>query len=462
MNIREAIERYKQFKIPSLSVICEKASQYSKTCLLIAIILFLIFIYLIQQVPHWQVSQFGITNPKDLADAENSYRATLAQILGGIAIGIGLYYTWRRISIAEDNLEVIQEGQITERFTRAIEQLGNEKLEIRLGGIYSLERISQESDKDYWPIMEILTAYIRNNSPAKISKIKEDDDSPFSQFFEERKDGSEVMDFQSFDEYELKEAEVNKLPLDIQAILTVIGRRKYSFSSGEPEYLDLGKTNLSRFNLIGINLEEADLREADLKGTKLQHANLKGAYLEGAYLYNTFLMRAYLPDAILKRAKLQLADLLGAVLTNANLQEADLKHAFLSDANLENADFGHDTDFDFKRWGATWSPGATLENAYLHGANLKKANLSGTNLKRAVFKEANLEMANLEIADLEGANLEGAYLEGAYNITIEQLSKVKTLYNAKLDTELEKPLREKYPALFEKPKDMPLLFPDEI
>jgi hypothetical protein len=46
---------------------------------------------------------------------ENSYRVTLAQILGGIAIAISLYYTWRRINI-------YQEGQITERFTRAVDQ----------------------------------------------------------------------------------------------------------------------------------------------------------------------------------------------------------------------------------------------------------------------------------------------------------------------------------------------------
>jgi hypothetical protein len=66
---------------------------------------------------------------------ENSYRATLAQILGGIAVGIGIYFAW-------GNLITAREGQITERFTRAIDQLGNPSIEIRLGGIYALERIS--------------------------------------------------------------------------------------------------------------------------------------------------------------------------------------------------------------------------------------------------------------------------------------------------------------------------------
>jgi hypothetical protein len=33
-----------------------------------------------------------------------------------------------------------------------------------LGGIYALESIANESDKDYWQFMEILTADVRKNS----------------------------------------------------------------------------------------------------------------------------------------------------------------------------------------------------------------------------------------------------------------------------------------------------------
>jgi hypothetical protein len=40
MKLNEAIEKYKKFKIPSFSVIFEKASQYSKTFLSIFGILF--------------------------------------------------------------------------------------------------------------------------------------------------------------------------------------------------------------------------------------------------------------------------------------------------------------------------------------------------------------------------------------------------------------------------------------
>jgi BTB/POZ domain-containing protein KCTD9 len=38
------------------------------------------------------------------------------------------------------------------------------------------------------------------------------------------------------------------------------------------------------------------------------------------------------------------------------------------------------------------------------------------------------------------------------NLSVDQLSEVKKLYNAKLDEELLISLKEKYPALFEKQK----------
>jgi len=138
---------------------------------LILIALSLIFVF-VMTYPEWQVSQSGINNVTEKTVLVNQYRTTLiqllatfAQILGGGAVAIGIYFAWGNLTTARD-------GQITERFTRAVDQLGNRKMEIRLGGIYALGRISNESDKDYWPIMEILTAYIRMNSSVEVVKNK--------------------------------------------------------------------------------------------------------------------------------------------------------------------------------------------------------------------------------------------------------------------------------------------------
>jgi uncharacterized protein YjbI with pentapeptide repeats len=90
-----------------------------------------------------------------------------------------------------------------------------------------------------------------------------------------------------------------------------------------------------------------------------------------------------------------------------------------------------------------------LEKAILVEANLERANL-----EKAILIEANLARANLIKAILTEANLQEAVfrwsnLYKAKNVSLDQLSKVKTLFDAKLDEELLIPLKEKYPTLFE-------------
>jgi len=191
----------------------EKAKQKPQIWISFAILFTVILLLrLLLWFPHWQVSQFGINNATENATLENQYRATIAQILGGIAIGISLYYTWQRNNIAQDD-------QITDRFTKAVDQLGNQKIEIRLGGIYALERIANESKKDYWQIIEILTAYVRENSiidsHSENNSLK---NVPIS------------MDIQANESTKKEVPKIRTISLDIQAILTVIVRRKYSYN----------------------------------------------------------------------------------------------------------------------------------------------------------------------------------------------------------------------------------------
>ena len=231
----------------------------------------------------------------------------LAQILGGAALLAGLYFTWR-------TLQVNREGQITDRFTRAIDQLGatgdegNKRLEIRLGGIYALGRIARDSpERDYSTVMEVLTANIREN----VHKSAEQNVSATPQ------------------------KAVLKLPADIQAILDVIGHRE---EDRVPN--DYGKL----LDLRGVNLQGAKLRGAYLGGIDLRGAKLKGA-------------TTWLKEADLRGADLRGADLGGANLMRANLQGTTLWGAHLERASLE---------------------GASLEGAHLEGAKLRGADLRGT------------------------------------------------------------------------------------
>ena len=69
---------------------------------------------------------------------ENNVRTPMLQGLGGIIVAVGLIATWQQVKNS-------REGQITDRFTHAIDQIGNEKPEVRVGGIRALERIAANS-----------------------------------------------------------------------------------------------------------------------------------------------------------------------------------------------------------------------------------------------------------------------------------------------------------------------------
>jgi hypothetical protein len=67
-------------------------------------------------------------------------------------------------NLSRRTFELTEQGQVTDRFTKAIEQLGSDKADVRIGGIYALERIARDSAKDHPTVMEVLTTFIREHS----------------------------------------------------------------------------------------------------------------------------------------------------------------------------------------------------------------------------------------------------------------------------------------------------------
>jgi hypothetical protein len=154
-----------------------------------------------------------------------------ATLFGGVLVAAGTFRT----------IQVAREGQLTERFSKATEQLdakdsdGKREQLLVLGGIYSLERIAAESRLDYYPIMEVLTAFVR--ASARL---------PEGAAIQDRVDPSPCQ---------------YKLPDDVQAALAVLARR----NPRRGEYrLDLGS--------------------ADLRNAKLPHARFGMAILSGSDL----------------------------------------------------------------------------------------------------------------------------------------------------------------------------------
>jgi uncharacterized protein YjbI with pentapeptide repeats len=351
-----------------------------------------------------------IVQRKDLVQGLASVGQALAVGLTGAAGFIGLLFTWRNLRQAREStqrtLELTEQGQITERFTRAIDQLGTtddkgkKKLEIRLGGIYALERIDKESPKRAYhgTVMEVLTAYVRENSrwepkEASTATLSTKEDT------EREKEG-----FEQDAESTLR----RRLPADIRAILVVLKRREEDSVPEEHRVLlDLQGADLQGADLQEANLQEAILCGSNLQGTDLQGADLQEANLQGAILWGSNLQEARLRGADFREANLQKANILRATLRDAkllraNLQEATLQSADLQGANLLGANL---QEANFLR--------ANLQEASLLSADLKEANLQGANLQEAYFQEANLRGALLRLADLQEASFLRANLQGA-------------------------------------------------
>ena len=274
---------------------------------------------------------------------------------------------------------------ITERFTRSIEQLGNKEETIRIGGIYALERIANDSPRDGWTIMEVLSSFVRGKQSVKGQDL----------------DG------------------LPTIRTDSQAALTVINRRQTELETVN-QYLDLSLSNLTEANLVGANLDRAKLNnsallKADLRGASLNLANLSHANLNGANL----------TKVQLERANLIQADLSNTNLSSANLHEANLNKANLGDAILD---------------------GAILTNTSLGNTNLTGAILIGANLRGATLSKANLTKADLSGADLYQVNLCGANLNKTdmrkiRNLDLVQVKLAQNWMLAIYDPEVDKLLK---------------------
>jgi hypothetical protein len=194
----------------------------------------------------------------------------------------------------KEQTDADRQRRLTESYSRAVEQLASEKIEVRLGGIYTLEQISQESLSRYWTVMETLTAFVRERSQHNYAEFKKSDEriSPLAHAHWEQKGKPEGKQ----DEIWAEAIQRGEPPAaDIDAVLTVIKRRNEQSRGRE-------RTNRWRFDLRQAVLKQANLWDAHLEG-----ADLSGAHLEWANLRDAHLEWANLRDAHLEGADLRSA-----------------------------------------------------------------------------------------------------------------------------------------------------------
>ncbi|MYT80906.1 Uncharacterized low-complexity proteins, partial [Streptomyces sp. MnatMP-M77] len=201
----------------------------------------------------------------------------------------------------------------------AVGNLGEDKMDVRLGGIYALQRIMQDSRRDHPTIANVLATYIRTHTTKPPSK------------------GQSV-------------------PADVQAAFNVLASRDTARDG--TFHLDLHGAKLPGVTLTS---RATDLRNADLTGAGLGNADLTGVNLSNADLSDADLSGADLSDADLTSASMGSTDLAGANLTMTNLAYANLSGALMFYTNLKDA----------------FLDGANLSGALVEKSQLDEAFLDG-------------------------------------------------------------------------------------
>jgi hypothetical protein len=245
------------------------------------------------------------TTPQDRYNA----RVLVVSIGGAIVVGTGLLYTAR-------NYRLSRRGQVTDRFTIALERLGSTELYVRIGGVHALEHVMRDSRYHHNDVIEVLNAFIRSSAP--IAR------QPDDQRWMHPVTGS------------VPDRPPEPAP-DVQAALTALAQRPLR---PERRFINLGH----------LHLRGAHLFDADLTFARLQGANLSGSDLTAVNLTHADLQGANLTGADLHWANLTGTFLTGTNLTGANLTGADLTGMLDVDTDLTGAYLGPDPQWVPSGW----------------------------------------------------------------------------------------------------------------
>lgn len=242
-----------------------------------------------------------VENLKHIADT----RTATIQLIAGIAAAVGVFFTWQNFKRAVADAETARidaqeatrratDARISDDFVKAVQQLGHDSRAVRAGGALALGRLLQtvgKNEEEYWAIMDVLTAYVREY--AQLGRPRQS---------ENRVDG------------------------DVEVALNVLARRRLYFRPcrSDDSPTDLSGCDLSRAWMEGGQFYGAYFGYSGLSGAVLKSANLVGADFRGADLRG--------------------ADFTGADLTNAKFWEANLENAIFKDATLTNSEGRVGTD----------------------------------------------------------------------------------------------------------------------
>lgn len=330
-------------------------------------------------------------NSLDATQSVDATKTSPADSINKLLLGLGgilavPFLIWRTIisdkqnRIATRQAIIAQDNLHTTTMANAVEQLGaireikkeedisggvvgpnvskkttisEPNIEVRLGGIYLLEKLAREHEELHWPIMEILCAYVRENAgrPPK---------------FDQNLGKAIIVDYNNMtiDQMNLIEKHKNQLKpirVDIQAAITVIGRRSEERRTSEKN---------RRKNSLVYREFRLDLSNCDLA-----YANFDGLHFENA------------------------------IFDNSNFEEASFKLAFVTDVSFSSALL---LNTSFRKANGML---ANFSSSKCYGTDFNEAKLQGTSFLFSKFAPSNIIDAEFDDALFSGTDMSDCSIE---------------------------------------------------
>jgi hypothetical protein len=306
----------------------------------------------------------GVLELYRAADGTVDNTAVSATRTGLLALGIGvgavgtMWINSRNLHVTTQTFKLTQQGQLHDRFTKANEQLGDESIAVRLGGIYALKQLAEDTERpsDQEAVVEVLSAFVRMNFDISLEE-------------EDERRG----------EYDPVLTKRTAPPADVLAAISVLaqlpkrgGIMRADFTGVVFDAADLTGARLRGGNLSGVDLRRVGLMGADLsgaifRGADLRYGTLESANLAGAQLEDVKLRKNYLVGVNFEGAFLQGANFAWVIADRINLRKADLTYADFYEAVLGSGDLR----------------GAIINGTDFTAVSLKDADLRGVDLRKA-------------------------------------------------------------------------------
>lgn len=289
----------------------------------------------------------------------------LLTVIGGLGILFGLYLNYKRtkasdkaiqlqslaISKQSDQLELSRKSQIDERFKNAVEQLGNDKEPIILGGVAVLNQIAIENPRDYSEVVfNILTSFIRSSTSIygkttndfssttvvqtiidNLFKPKDDVESPYKNY---------KGNLRNCNLKAINIDNVNFEGFDLSFTLFGMGIYNVNFSGA-----DLGRAQFILSRIKSSNFSKANLHQTLFNMAEIENSNFKEADVLATNFFTTRFFKVNFDNSDFSNAKFICCFFNETTHSNSNIIDNDFSFASFKNVSFEDTNLFSKADF---------------------------------------------------------------------------------------------------------------------